>query len=166
MARAEEVRRWEGHHGTDIWLAFSPDGRTLLSAEGARDTITNIRLWDVVTGQKLCMLGKQKDIFKVVAFSPDGRSVVAGDVSNRVYLWEVATGKIRWEVLDGKDRDLFKGCDLKQSGSWITAVYFSPDGSMLVTDGSYIEAGGGHSLTSLWSLSSERTGAAAVGQGA
>src|SRR5262249_17911978 len=51
-----------------------------------------VRLWDPSTGKELCQL--QGDLAQVccLAFSPDGKTVVAADHSP-IRIWEVATGK-------------------------------------------------------------------------
>jgi WD40 repeat protein len=69
--------------------AFSRDGRRLATAaEGA-----DIWIWDVETGalsQQLVGGGP----WSALAFSPDGRSVVAGS-ANSLSVWDVETGKTR-----------------------------------------------------------------------
>ena len=51
-------------------MAFSPDGRTLLT--GCDDS--SARLWDVATGRQIGPTLRHDDAVLGVAFSPDGRT--------------------------------------------------------------------------------------------
>src|SRR5436190_17232111 len=68
-ARAgEEPRVLEGHTGSVMGLAFSPDGKTL--ATSSRDT--TIILWDVASAAKTLTLKDHTGHVYAVAFSPNG----------------------------------------------------------------------------------------------
>src|SRR5262249_39175738 len=78
--------------------AFSADGKTAVvgGIDGA------VRLWDVATGKlirtlakhdlRIDQMGRQSAYLASMAFSPDGKMVVAGAARSKVFLWEVATG--------------------------------------------------------------------------
>jgi hypothetical protein len=52
-----------------------------------------IHLWDIATGKELHRFGRSSSGYgPVVAFSPDGRTLVTADEDNRIRLWEVASG--------------------------------------------------------------------------
>lgn len=71
-------------------LAFSPDGR-LLAGVGGRDAA----VWDVATGRLVVTVTDPSgSIFYSVAFSPDGRTLAAGDHAGRVYLWKVGGARL------------------------------------------------------------------------
>lgn len=57
-----------GHNGDVTSVAFSPDGRTIVS--GSSDK--NVRLWDKATGKEVRRLQGHTYIVTSVAFSPDG----------------------------------------------------------------------------------------------
>jgi WD40 repeat protein len=86
-----------------VWgLAFSPSGETLaVAGEGERTgrksprTLGEVGLWDVRTGtQRQAFRGYHGGV-RSVAFSPDGRTVAAGDEWGRALLWEVPSGQLR-----------------------------------------------------------------------
>ena len=99
-------------------LAFSPDGKTLVSGAGGDMSGVNdwkINLWDVVTREKIAAFGKGTG---PVAFSPDGKIIASRDWRT-VYLWDIITGQKLAEF----------GCDNAKS------ISFSPDGTLLASGG-------------------------------
>jgi WD40 repeat protein len=109
----QTVRLWEVPSGKasrvvygftgPVWaLAFSPDGRTLaVAGEGERTGEKSPRargeagLWDVRTGTQRQVLRGYVGHVHCVAFSPDGRTVAAGDERGQALLWEVPSGQLR-----------------------------------------------------------------------
>ena len=79
----EEVRTLWGHTGRIDDLAFSPDGRRLVSVSGVREDGA-VKLWDVVTGVELLSLPGAYS----AAFSPDGRRLAVGSRPNDVRIYE------------------------------------------------------------------------------
>ena len=70
-------------------LAFSPAGNLLASA----DTDCRLRLWEIAPW-KLRWKGSQYlNLVRSVAFTADGRRVIAGSVGN-ITLWDSATGRL------------------------------------------------------------------------
>lgn len=80
-------------------VAFSPDGRHLLSASGFE-----LLLWDIPSAKTLRRLeipGMFRDI-TACAFSPDGKTILAGSNDGKVATWETETGKLL-KVLRSED---------------------------------------------------------------
>jgi WD40 repeat protein len=77
-------------HTNWVWsVAFSPDGKTLVSSSYDR----TVRLWDVTTGRCIRTLtGHTREIYSV-SFSRDGQTVASGCADETARLWDVNTGE-------------------------------------------------------------------------
>jgi WD40 repeat protein len=88
------------HQGAVVAVAFSPDGKTVLT--GSTDRAA--RLWEADTGKMLPLPPlSHKDTVTSVAFSHDGRTVLTASRDGTSRLWDAATGKplgpplLHWE---------------------------------------------------------------------
>lgn len=111
-------------------MAFSPDNNILASS----DSETNIRLWDVKSGEELRTLkeksqvsGKRRyrtfekchpETIASVIFSPDCQTLASGDDDGTVMLWDVKKGELSQKYY---------------AGSSIGSIAFSPDGRIMAT---------------------------------
>jgi DNA-binding beta-propeller fold protein YncE/tetratricopeptide (TPR) repeat protein len=96
--------------------ALSLDGTRIVLAESGLHLTT----WDVETGEQL-LSATLKDDLNAVAFSPDGRLILAGNQNNRVYLLDAETGA-KTGTLD---------VPLPNRMTAIDSVAISPDGSRI-----------------------------------
>src|SRR5262249_40117381 len=75
-------------HTSYVWsVAFSPDGKTLVSGSEDKTLI----LWDVATRQPLGQpLTGHTSYVRSVAFSPDGKTLVSGSGDKTLIWWDVS----------------------------------------------------------------------------
>ena len=85
-----QLRILSGHKRAVTSLAFSADGRRLLS--GSQDTM--LRLWDVAEGRQLQVFPGHDAEVQGVALSRDGKSALSGSTDKTLALWNVETGKL------------------------------------------------------------------------
>ena len=123
------------HAGTVSHVAFSPDGKTLVSATGRFER--TMLLWDVATRQPIDppFVGRERTHRAAIALSPDGRLLVTrsqgpslqpgggrGFINERINLWDVATRRSLGRPLTGPT-------------SYVKAMSITPDGRALITAG-------------------------------
>jgi WD40 repeat protein/tRNA A-37 threonylcarbamoyl transferase component Bud32 len=127
LARAgKTVRLWEAgtgkaigpplqHQGPVMAVAFSPDGKTVITGSWDRTA----RLWEAGTGKAIGLPLQHQEAVNSVAFSADGRTVLTGSSDKMARIWEAGTGKAIGPPL--------------QHPRAVTAVALSPDGKTAVT---------------------------------
>jgi WD40 repeat protein len=113
--------------GGDCWgAAFSPDGKVLATI-GINSS--PVSLWDMRTGKLLQQLEPSWSSQlrpRGIAFSPDGKELLAGQSNGDTVLWEVETG--RELRLIKKAHDSYQG---------VVSVAFAPDGKAFATGGEF-----------------------------
>jgi RNA polymerase sigma factor (sigma-70 family) len=143
LESGKEVRRFEGHTDKVRAVAFSPDGKQAVS--GGLFSDPTVRVWEVESGRELSRYlietaGGDDDLLKFggfgglraatrrwrsgiasVAFSPDGKLVLAGCMDHVLHIFELSTGKER--KLEGHTQQLH-------------GAVFTPDGKRILS-GSY-----------------------------
>ncbi|AFZ28390.1 WD40 repeat-containing protein (plasmid) [Cylindrospermum stagnale PCC 7417] len=124
LASGECIKILPGY-SSYVWaVAFSPDGKIL--ATGSEDK--TVKLWDVVTGECLQTLHEHSDLPNgdrnasrvwLVAFNPDGQSLLSLGENQTMKLWDLHTGQCLRTV--------------EGYSNWILSVAFSPDGQILAS---------------------------------
>ena len=110
-----ETRTLQGHF-SGVWsVAFSPDGKHIVSA----GYFGSLKVWDVETGEEMRNLKGHSGHVRSVAFSLDGKRIVSGSNDKTVKVWDAGTGHDML-TLEGH----FGG---------VTSVAFSPDGKRIVS---------------------------------
>ncbi|PYS84211.1 MAG: hypothetical protein DMF67_05950 [Acidobacteria bacterium] len=114
-------------HTAIVWsLAFSPDGRWLVSTHGDGA----ILVWDVAERARAADLGGHSAPVRGVAFSPDGRRVASASEDGSVIVWDAVLGQ-KEAVLTGH-RTRVSAVAFAPDGRWVASV--DVDGNVIVWD--------------------------------
>lgn len=122
------------HSGDVNCLAFSPDGKKLVSASWAssRNPKKNpIYLWDLSSREELRTFSEHFGSVLSVAISPDGNNLVSGGADRTIKLWNLHTGELLSTLSD--------------HSTSVLSVVISPDGQLLAS-------GSSDNTIKLWNL--------------
>jgi WD40 repeat protein/tRNA A-37 threonylcarbamoyl transferase component Bud32 len=98
-----------------LTVAFSPNGDRV--AGGG----SGIIIWDTTTGAAIKTIDQRGDPVHAIAFSPDGKRIIAGTRQGRVVIWDVQTGDQLMTLVEGE--------------GFVQSVAYSPDGDRILTSG-------------------------------
>jgi WD40 repeat protein len=163
-AQGKEMRQLPEQQRRVAALAFSPDGRTLVTNNAGE-----VCLWDVATGGLRQTFSGQARVYCVV-FSPDGKRLAAGSQDGHIRLWDLQgrrekdplightdvvaslafspdgqtlasaswDGKVKlWSVAAGQEVLTLEGHRGK-----VCSIAFAPDGQALASGGESLEGSG------------------------
>ena len=110
------VRRLSGHSDAVKAVAYSPDGRFLVSA--SRDS--TLVLWDARTGERIRVLKGHTGGVTSVAWRSDGKRILSGSQDRTLAIWDAESGErvrtlkghtgwVRWVSYGPKGRRCFSG---------------------------------------------------------
>ena len=154
-----ELAALPGHEGFVKSVAFSPDGRWIVS--GSEKIV---RVWDVESGGELAVLRRYEATVEYVALSPDGRCIASGLSDGTLRVSDAVSG-VELAILRGHEgpshdvvfspdgRRVAGSCDqtvrvwdtesgaevavlrVNQGGTWgrVESLTFSPDGQQIIT---------------------------------
>jgi WD40 repeat protein len=129
---AHTVNVWDSRTGKTVYalprqgetfdLAFSPDGRHLLSGGADR----GVSVWDAATGHAIGTLGSHDRQIRSLAFSRNGRRLASASSDGTVKIWDGA------RLTEPQEPH---GVLRTGSAFELLKIAFSPDGNRLVTGG-------------------------------
>jgi WD40 repeat protein len=120
LAEDRELLTFRGHTQPVRSVTFSPDGLHIASAGGGRaDQPGELKVWDADTGRLIRELPGSVGGVNCVAFSADGRYLVAGGADGTVSLWDPSAGRLVQT--------------LREHTGPVAGVAFHPDGASLVS---------------------------------
>lgn len=100
-----EIRLWDGSTGRPLktfvklgdaagFLAFSHDGKRLISELGQVSRRFPVRVLDASTGKEIQRFGSHTDVVLAAALSSDNRTVATGGGERReIHVWDLETGQ-------------------------------------------------------------------------
>lgn len=146
-------------------LAFSPDGKTLVSGSGE----SFFRIWDTATGREVRRFHVKDSTVVRVALSPNGRLIASSANGGPLTVWDAVSGDpifshrldassydagLAWSpdsrilglalqdgfvrLLDSRTGKTLRTCE-KAPNTRICGLVFSPDGKLLLSTGFYGE---------------------------
>jgi len=116
FASGRLVTLLHGHTDVVFGLAFSPDGRRLISASADKTAI----IWNLTARVAEHTLAGHREFIFAVGFTPDSARVVTGSDDHDLRLWSVANGK-----------EIRK---MSGHGDKVRTVAFAPDGTIATGD--------------------------------
>jgi WD40 repeat protein len=127
---------------------FSPDGRTLAIARGARNPVHRfgrIELWDTETGKLRHLIKGFDGPVRSISFSPDGQTLISSSIEFRTPKVQqkarsregVTFGELKW--WDTRTGELNHKLTLPGEGSFALLATQSPDGKQLALAESFLE---------------------------
>jgi WD40 repeat protein len=137
-ASRKQVRRFRVRIGRAAALAFSRDGKTLIS--GAAD-LNNpnqpglVQVWDVEAGREVAALKGLTSGVWHVALSPDSRTVAATTYDTKVQLFDVVR---------------------RRKVAQLTGLTDAPTSSRFSPDGKYLAVGAWQGVVKVWEVSSRQ----------
>jgi WD40 repeat protein len=88
---AKLIKKFKGHKGDICYVAFSPDGKQIVTCSYDNTA----KLWDIANGNVITTFTGHTGWVYSMAFSPDKNSIVTGSADNTARLWNVKTGTLQ-----------------------------------------------------------------------
>ena len=145
------IRTFTGHSGVVRSVAFSRDGRHVISMGTGKKSMWagipsthidgTIRLWDVATGENFRTLtGADTTIMHFVALSPDGKQLLSAGNVEALKLWDIESG-----TLVRTFKDFTQAATFSPDGRYALSAYMNTVRLLDLATGQEIRSFAGHS---------------------
>ena len=105
--------------GLPTTLRFSRNAQLLLAGGGMGGKSGKVALWKIETGERIATLGNEVDQVLAADLSPDQTTVLLGGPTRILKFYSTKDGKLIRSV--------------KKHTDWVTAISYSPDGSLVAS---------------------------------
>jgi WD40 repeat protein len=126
LVNAGQIQRLDGHGSEVTAVAFTPDGKHVLTVAGRLTMVgdpgddNTMKVWEVETGRLVRVFEGHTDTILVVAVSPDGnQALTGGGFDGIIKLWDLNTG------------ELIRSLDAHPTG--VFSLAFSPNGQQALS---------------------------------
>ena len=119
----EQLFSWKAHPNWVRCVAFSPDGKTIVSSSDDH----TVKLWDVESQQHLKTFAEHTNWVRSVAFSPQGNIFASGSSDGTIRLWDIESDRRRRSEGD-RSLKIFRGHNY-----FIQSIAFNPQGNILAS---------------------------------
>lgn len=101
FAAGKEIRRFEGHTEAISCLAFSPDGKRVVSTAADK----SVRIWQVSSGRLIKKFDGHTQLIRALVLSPDGTRAYSGDDKGALQVWDLPPeqGDLVRQLREGAD---------------------------------------------------------------
>ncbi|MEQ1828535.1 MAG: WD40 repeat domain-containing protein [Pirellula sp.] len=106
-------------------ISFSPDGTRIMTSSS-----DSIRVFDASDGVETLSLGDRGDSLFNATYSFDGKQIAAGSYDHKVYVWDVESGKLAWDL--NRHQLHVLGVEYCTNGSYLASS--SWDGTVKIWD--------------------------------
>jgi WD40 repeat protein len=124
-----ELKRTFPAHPMLRAIAYTPDGKTIVTSASDDGTSNEVKLWNAETATLVRTI-KHATTVNQIAFTPDGKRMATAQAGGNLLLWDTAT----WKVVQ----------TTKVDDETLYAVAVSPDGKNVATGGGLVIMRGAH----------------------
>jgi hypothetical protein len=118
------MRQFAGHLNSVANLAFSPDGKRLVT--GGQDA--RARVWDIATGKRLYQI-RGADGRWFASYCPDGRHILVGNDAGELWLCRAETGQIVFDLAPQRNRSIVFATPLANGKTAVSLEQTGENGS-------------------------------------
>lgn len=114
------------HHNLVFSVAYSPDGKNIVTGSGSSRGDTRgphkrgtVRIWDTTTGNLLHSMSDHASPVTSVSYSPNGTQIISGSWDKTIKVWEASSGNLLRTIRAHDDR--------------VNSVTYSPNGKLILS---------------------------------